>query len=131
MDLELEPDDVFLSQAVEAIENTCQFQIDCFTIPCADDVALSEVCDTAYSGDNDVDDLLLTQMCAEFEHQGNGTALAMAREEEMRESEAHLGVTHEDIMNAIDSAIDCRSMPMEGGCDMMSSWSFPKKQGMY
>lgn len=67
--------------------------MDCFAID--DDIAMSQVYNTAHSGDNDADDLLLTQMCAELESQDDDTALVVAHVEEMRESESHLGITHD------------------------------------
>ena len=66
-------------------------------------------------------------MCTKFKRENiNDPALVIVPADEMMECEAHLGMTLEGMLNAIDAAIDCSSMPMEGGCDTMTSWSLPK-----
>ena len=44
---------------------------------------MSQVCDTAHSGDNDAEDLLLIQKCAELESQDDDTALVVTHVAEM------------------------------------------------
>lgn len=74
------------------------------------------------------DDVVLSQICHELEAE-NANVLG-SQEEEKTNVEEFLSISRQELNNSLIHAVDATSMAGDGGCDILSSWRFPKPKGV-
>ena len=95
----MEEDDILLSQAMESLEQSNPQEF--FCLPCYDDVELSQMCVTLEK--DAADDIAEKINVSEF-----------------------LGIDRNELNDVLADAVDCTNMLLDGGCDAVSSWKYPK-----
>jgi len=99
-------DDLMLSQICELVEEN--FEEFLFHLPMDDDILLSQSCDQV---ETMIDDELLTNY---VDHMA-----------EVMDTATDLGISQDELSDALNEPIDCTDMFNDGGCTTLTAWSFP------
>lgn len=121
-------DDQILTQELMSVEQS--LQLETFQADRDTDLILSQACEDAEDA-AEAEDVELSQACQEaeemdFDQEMVNLALHL---EDMTNAATHLGITVEDISKSMEEAIDCWPMCQDGGGQVISAWSNPKKKG--
>ena len=95
---------MILSQAMDSLQQSHPAEF--FIIPSADDIELSQFCTTLEKSQNDSD----LEKCIVSES---------------------LGIEKKELDDVIENAVDCAQMIQDGGCEVISSWKYPKVKSKF